>query len=380
MWSGSFTIPNNQVLDTVFKKLYIRPFAPDVTYAVPTETQRHDYLSFYSQFFTGCRGGYKYVIHFDTSSYTTARVRLTYEPSTLAVTSVTDGGDSFSRIIDVNGATTVVVEVPYCYPSARMPISYSITGTGVANGQLLFSLVNPIQTNGSSADVIFVNIFRCAADDFRFYQPHYFTPIKTYLVTAASASASTTRLKPNSISELATGPVPCLGDGPKVLFDRVTEDEEIVSHNDFLHRYHQAQPVNASNQCQLVPFAGDSYWYMSSFRSYRGSTRRAVIDGSLQVIGLALTTTGANNSQAISAGGYAIPGSDSVSQMVPVEIPYNNNVRFLPLRFTENIYLDAYNRYFDSNNADLDDTVWASGDDFTLGLRCAPLPVLITIP
>jgi len=381
MWAGSFTIPNNQVVDNVFKKMYIRPFAPDVNYTIPTETQRHDYLSYYSQFFKASRGGYKYIIHFDTSAYTTARIRLTFEPSTNNVAAITDGGDSFSRIVDVQGATTIAVEVPYCYPSARMPISYSITNTGVANGQLLFSLVNPVQTNGSSPDVIYVNIFRCAADDFRFYQPHIFVPTKTYLVAAASQTATpNTRIQANSISELAQGPTPCLGDGPKVMFDRVTEDEEVLSHNDFLHRYHVAQNTDASNQTVLYPTSGDAFYYLTPFRAYRGSVRRSLIDANCQVIGLAFSSVGSNNTEAISAGGYMHQISGGASTQVPIEIPYNNNVRFLPLRFPETLYLDAYVRLYDSNNATPTPTVWSAGDDFTLGLRSAPLPIKITIP
>lgn len=378
MWNASFTIANNQVTDNVFKKLYIRPYAPDVTYVIPTETQRHDYLSYYSQFFTSSRGGYKYILHFDTSSYTTARVRITYEPSTLAVATVTDGGDSFSRIIDVQGSTTICLEVPYCYPSARMPVAYSLTGTGAANGQLLFSLVNPVQTNGSSADVIFVNIFRCASDDFRFYQPHVFTQTKTYglALAAATAVVPKTRLHPNSLSELVSGPTPTLGDGPKVLFDRVTEDEEIFSHNDFLHRYHWCQTTDANSESTLYPSTGDSFYYLAPFRAYRGSTRHIAF-GAASIVGLALKTN-AGNEEVTSAGGYFL--NDNPDAYVPVEIPYNNNIRFVPTRFSETMFLDGYTRLYDTNSGANQYQLWAAGDDFTIGLRCAPFVQKITIP
>lgn len=374
MWNSSFTIPNNQATESVFKQLWIRPYAPDVSYLVPTESQRHDYLSYYSQFFKGCRGGYKYIIHFDTSSYTTARVRITFEPSNLVVASVTDGGDSFSRIVDVNGATTISLEVPYCYPSARMPVAYSITNSTPANGQLLFSLVNPIQTNGSSADVIFVNIFRCAADDFRYYQPQVFTQTKTYTGTLAAPAKS--RIQSNSLSELASLPTPCLGDGPKVRFDRLTEDEEIEAHNDFLHRYHWAQQYDANSETTLYPTTGDAFYYLFPFRSYRGAVRSLAF-GSCVMIGVALRTN-AGNEEVTSAGGYCL--QDNPSAQPPIEIPYNNNVRFLPLRFPEATYLDAYNRFFDTNGAANQYSLWSAGDDFTVGLRAAPPTQHITIP
>jgi len=228
MWVGSFTIANNQVVETVFKHLWIRPYAPDITDDVVghLESQRHDYMSFYSQFFKACRGGYRYFVCFDTSSYITARVRITFEPSNLTVASVTDGGDSFSRIVDIAGTTCTAIEIPYCYPSARMPIVQTTTGSGPANGQLLFSLVNPIQTNGSSTDVIFVNVFRCAADDFRFYQLTGFqTTLQYGLELNLKKKPPTSRvsqIRPNSLMEMINAEtVHCLGDGPKVIYDRL---------------------------------------------------------------------------------------------------------------------------------------------------------------
>lgn len=378
MWNASFTIANNQSVGQVFKRLCVRPYAPDYVAVVPTETQRHDYLSFYSQFFKGCRGGYRYYIHFDTSSYTTARVRVTFEPSASSVTSITDGGDSFSRIIDVNGATSVVLEVPYCYPSARMPISYTTLNDSACNGQLLFSLVNPIQTNGSSADVIFVNLFRCAADDFRFYAPHVYTTTKNYVPpapivppTITSAATNNTRILANSLAELFGSQTVCtLGDGPKVIMSRITEDEEIETHNDFLHRYHPAQDTSGA-LTSLYPTAGDAYYWMSCFRSYRGAVRIHMafhnnLDG--------IVIDSANQSDMISSGAYLHEAE------APIEVPYNNNIRFLPLRQVETIYLDAYMRKVRTTTAEVEQTMWAAGDDFTMGLRRSPMPVILTIP
>jgi hypothetical protein len=360
MWNNSFIIANNQVISNVFKTLWVRPYAPDITDVPALETQHHDYMSYYSQLFKACRGGYRYILHFDTSSYTTARVRITFEPSNTAVASITDGGDSFSRIVDVNGATTICLEVPYCYPSARMPIVQSVTSGAPANGQLLFSLVNPIQTNGSSSDVIYVNIFRCAADDFRFYQPTLFKQTRIN----PPALAVNSRYSPNSlILQLNSGPTATLGDGPKVLFDRITEDEEIMSHNDFLHRYRKAQDT-AAQTCRLYPTSGDSYYWMYCFRAYRGATRHLVEGVGDNVDGLSLGSPDVTT--VITNGAYVYP------ERCPVEIPYNNNVRFLPLRLIETTYLDAYTRELFSSPVAVQNHLWAAGDDFTLGLRRSP--------
>lgn len=385
MWAGSFTIANNQATETVFKHLWIRPYGPDITDSIPTETQRHDYLSFYSQFFKSCRGGYRYYIHFDTSSYTTARVRLTFEPSNATVATVTDGGDSFSRIIDVNGATTVCVDVPYAYPSARMPVVQSLTTGAPANGQLLFSLVNPIQTNGSSADVIFVNIFRCALDDFRFYQPKNFTTTKQYGNIGLALKHPLTRYenqlqyKPNSLAEMFSSIQPTsLGDGPKILFDRTTEDEEVMSHNDYLHRYHLIQGTDSGSKIVAYPTSGDPWYYLQTFRAFRGAQRflsSVNINGSVD--GVIIDVTDLSTQAVLAAGAYL---SSLGSTDVPIEVPYNNNVRFLPLMFNPANWLDAYNRSVIFSDTPSQLVLWAAGDDYTVGLRKHPILITITIP
>jgi hypothetical protein len=295
---------------------------------------------------------------------------VTFEPSNTAVASITDGGDSFSRIIDINGATTVVLEVPYCYPSARMPIAQSITTSGAANGQLLFSLVNPIQTNGSSSDVIFVNIFRCAADDFRFYQPTIFTNTRQVPPLMATHVAQSSRILPNSLVEqLNSVKTATLGDGPKVLFDRVTEDEGIVAHNDYLHRYRRVQPLVA-NVTTLYPTSGDPFYWMFCFRAYRGSTRHLFENIEDAIDGLSLGNLGAET--VISNGAYVYPDK------APIEIPYNNNIRFLHLRLAPTIFLDGYTRLAFSYTSATETQLWSAGDDFTLGLRRGPPALLIT--
>lgn len=383
MRCNQFTIANAQVPNNVFKAITIQPYAPDWSNGSGSpiiQTQLHDYLSYYSQFFGACRGGYKYILYFDTSSYTSARVRITFEPSTNTISAITDGGDSFSRIVDVNGATTIALEVPYCYPSARMPISQG--SSAPANGQLLFSLVNPIQTNGGTADVIYVQIFRCAADDFRFYQLLPFTT--TYqgallLESKKPAAHAAKSIWPNSLLEqVAALPVCSLGDGPKVLYDRITEDEEVVVHNDFLHRYHTIEPFpGGSHTVSLFLTSGDPYHWLSSFRAYRGAVRLAPYDSN--PVGVS-TLSVPTDATLLSQGAY-LPPSSGDPDVLPIEVPYNNNIRFVPMRYAESNWPDAYNRYFGATaNLASHNLLWACGDDFTIGLRCSPEVVFVQHP
>jgi hypothetical protein len=62
----------------------------------------------------------------------------------------------------------------------------------------------------------------------------------------------------------------------------------------------------------------------------------------------------------------------------PIEIPYNNNVRYLPLCMVETNYLDGYLRQYVSSGSADGRVLWAAGDDFTLGLRRSP--VIVSMP
>jgi hypothetical protein len=186
------------------------------------------------------------------------------------------------------------------------------------------------------------------------------------------------RIQANSlIEQIGSQQVSSLGDGPKIILDRVTEDEEVNAHNDFLHRYHIIAPASAS-YTQLYPLAGDPYYWLSSFRAYRGAVR--ILNMSISTVhdGLALHNslgTGTTESY-VSSGTYMQLNNTDI----PVEIPYNNNVRFLPLRMTESAFLDAYDRTCVTNNITSSHTLWASGDDYTVGLRKAPAVVVLPVP
>jgi len=175
---------------------------------------------------------------------------------------------------------------------------------------------------------------------------------------------------------LLSGPIPKLGDGPEILFDRITENEEINTHNDFLHRYHYVQGTSSyygsltpgSGGTDAGELAGDPYYWLTPFRAYRGSVRLCSVD-SVICHGLSLAI-GQNSTTVQSSGVFT---ASNLSSDTPVEIPYNNNVRFLPLRLPEATYPDAYDRYYISNTTGARYTMWAAGDDFTIGLRRSPM-------
>lgn len=170
MLSDTFAITSAQATSTVFKTLQVKPFhcTSDGLSKV-----YFDYMSHMCRFFDSWRGGIKYLVFVSTSAYTSARVRVTYQPNDGAVASVPNGGEANSKIVEIQGDTMFSFTVPFVSNAAYKPTSTDIADTSGSTsgiGQLLFSLVSLTRTSGST-DTIYFNIFRAAAEDFEFNTP-----------------------------------------------------------------------------------------------------------------------------------------------------------------------------------------------------------------
>jgi hypothetical protein len=168
MLTDTFSIVSSQAASTVFKSIVVRPF----TYMLSGLNDGYvDYMGHYCQFYDSWRGSIKYLIFVSTSSYTSARLRITYQPDLRAVASVPNGGEAPSMVVEVQGDTVIEFTVPYVQQAAYQPVERNLTGNPTqANGQLHFSLVNVTRTSGST-DTIYFNVFRAAGEDFEFNDP-----------------------------------------------------------------------------------------------------------------------------------------------------------------------------------------------------------------
>lgn len=167
MYSHTASITSAQAASTVFHTINVKPYKP-VTDAVSKTWP--DFLSHLCKFHDSWRGGIKYLVYVSTSSYTSARVRVTYQPNGGAVASVPNGGEANSRVVEIQGDTIFTFTVPYTSDSAYEKVYRDIADTNTGIGRLHFSLVSTVQTSGST-DTIYFNVFRAGAEDFEFNNP-----------------------------------------------------------------------------------------------------------------------------------------------------------------------------------------------------------------
>lgn len=169
----TFTFSSATSVDTTLLNVYNRPCVADHTltgthgYITPTP------LSYYSAMFKYWRGSIKYSIHFNTSSFTTCRVRIVWYPGSGYDPAGLGGdysGDVISRIVDITGDTWVDFTVPYLYPAYYQRCAWCESDSNAQDyvGQLNISLVNPVvtpDTNGTTS--VYATLFHAAGEDFR---------------------------------------------------------------------------------------------------------------------------------------------------------------------------------------------------------------------
>jgi hypothetical protein len=132
-------------------------------------------MGYYSSLFALYRGSIKVMIHFNTSSFTTTRVRISHiQADTFDATSLTDySGDFTSKVVDVTGDTIVTFIVPYLDPKTFMRFNWCLPSMTPVDhlGVVAISLVNPVTTPDiTAANKVYASIFISAGDDFEVAQ------------------------------------------------------------------------------------------------------------------------------------------------------------------------------------------------------------------
>jgi len=356
-----FSFVSTVAPETVIHHEVVRPYK--ILAADPGGDLQFDYLGWYSGFFRACRGGIKYFFYISTSSFTTTRLRISFEPRLQTVTS-TVGGETYSIIVDVQGDTLYSLTVPYMYISNYMPMTFPTNSNdlaGTAYGQILFSLVNAVQTTGTT-DTVYVNIFRSAAEDFEFAYLKSFN-LNPTVVEAPMAIANCDIEKAFEVSFN-----PFVEGTQTTVQDRITTNDKILTHLDFLHRYtnYTSSAAGVQVNLPLVPHydtypAGSAQW-LGCFRFWRGSVRFLLMDGSPTSY-LWRSETGVSWSSEIPS--MRVP-TDSTTAVPAVIIPYENTIRFRGIVPTIE---SAFNikTMFHTITAEAGNVYWAAGDDFTLG-------------
>lgn len=132
-----------------------------------------DYLFHFTRFASFWRGSIRFMMHFCTDQFTSARFRvgLSYAPWTAGWA---DSGDVPSTVVDVHGSTYFSLNVPYLHTEYWKPVTVPITGTSQQFPQLYIELLDaPVGANLPADPKITLSIFRSAGADFQLAEPGY---------------------------------------------------------------------------------------------------------------------------------------------------------------------------------------------------------------
>lgn len=181
------------------------------------------------------RGSWKYYFKFVCSKFTTARVLLVYIPASEPLPANAEEAISTyeTKVIDIQGTTSVGIEVPYLYNTPWI-------NSNTSHGQLALYCVNvPINPAGTQADsIIQVLQWRSLGGDMQFAQPTHlpFTEIEPAQVANAE------RIRPQStdiadMRELFRTPFESITPSFKTVRFNLSCNDQIFYWTDFLKRF-----------------------------------------------------------------------------------------------------------------------------------------------
>lgn len=150
-----FYNPGDNWVTTVFPT----SFSPIYDYS-GSPVQSSDYLQFCAAPFSYWRGSIKFLLHFVSSAFYSARFQIYY--SNGAVSS--PNGDLLQTVIDVKGDTFTEFTVPYLFPNYWQPLADNSYAPA-----LVVRMITPIVGSSlPSTPTIYLNVFRAGGEDTQF--------------------------------------------------------------------------------------------------------------------------------------------------------------------------------------------------------------------
>jgi len=327
-----------------------------------------DFVAYISRFFRYWRGSIKYMLCFYTSTFITARVRISVRYNNNAITDLNDG-DIVSRLVDIKGDTVVELSVPYLWHTL-----YRTTQPQQLLPIITVSLTSPIV--GLSIDTdpsIAMVAWRAAGEDFIFNQLVTFTTdtemdfLDTTESTEDDIDDVEAQMKPQERFRLTFDGIV---QGTEFTFeDGLITGEKIVSLNDMLKRYTDNN-INRPNNTYPDTLGTGAFHRLSQiFKYWRGSRRtktRYKIDGSDYT---ERTIVAENPSGSFDAG-------NGMSLVVPaqwnwneVQVPWYSSLPFIPTNQATVYYYEPTDNpigvfYSDLDSANNGRNFISGGDDF----------------
>lgn len=175
-----FEFDSNNVTDDLLFSFIVCPGMYTTTTSGANNILNIGPLAFYSSMFAYYRGGMKVLLHFNTSTFTTTRVRITHvQADTMDAAALANySGDFTSRVVDITGDTFVSFVVPYLDPKTFMRFDWAnVSDTPEDHlGTIGITLVNPVVAPDISVTpTVSCSVFIAAAED---YEVAQFTSVR----------------------------------------------------------------------------------------------------------------------------------------------------------------------------------------------------------
>lgn len=385
------------------------------SYAPVANTFTPSPLAWYSTLFKFWRGSLKFMFHFVTSTFVTARIRIVWiPPDTAAPVTISDNesGDFVSEVVEISGTMDHVVSVPYInrilYKTIDAQNIYDHFSGGQTSeisslGTLAIYLVTPVVTI-DSVQTIKINAltFISAGEDFQF--SNFATTQLTGDGTLKYGDDSALEgVHETSVFDAFNEEFPTLITARTSFESGIAKCEEYSDIVTLGKRYEilDLSPDEAQNTSYLLPWSlgimtdnGASsmtyhQWLTACFVNFRGSKRYKVtwfgskeVNSAVPQIYGAYTTVPAGNT-AVFTNGPSFMTAYSANRWIEFEAAWVTSRPFLArasvvlnaLGLDVNLVLPATGVL----NEPVGKIAVAFGDDFAVGVYQAP-PVLVRTP
>lgn len=394
------TNPNPSLLETMMKPYFYKRYSFDETAladskvfeiimcpGMTTTTISGVYniynvspLAWYASQFNYYRGGMKVLLHFNTSLFTTARVRISHvQNDTFNFSALTDySGDFTSRVVDICGDTFVSFVVPYLDPKTFMKFDWALPPDTPTDhlGVVALSIVNPISVPDMSVNpTVDISVYISAAEDFEVAQ---FTgerghPGAPWEPVYANTIPTVEEVSPQtSLGQVFAKPFEGLTPATLTRQRGMITQEPELSITDIGKRYFGWTAGEFAAVLPQAP-AADYHEYLSApFLFTRGSMRVKWMNNSNALTSVASYALNGDNIGASDPYkiGSVFAGTAFNKPVGSVEVPFFQSYPFFEFANTHALVQQTaciQMPYYSSNEF----TYRAFGDDFALGYQAA---------
>lgn len=351
--------------------LRVGPF-PSVVENMSTHvyTLQHTWASFVASRHAFWRGSIKYMFLVSASSYTSARIRISWTPTTQSVSEIENSGDVISEIYDITGDTIIKFTVPYLSASAGIAMGNTLSQPLDDLGFIQVSLVNRISSfqANASANNIYMTLWTSVGEDFQFFEPR--EELSFYPT--------------GDMCDVFSKSFPSLVTASQSKVTRLTFADESTSQKEYHLRFTNTTSYPDMNY-GIKPYQGMmGTGFFPAYRFFRGGFRIRMFAGSQAIVNVSKVMY--NPSFDVFTGNIITNYSSTKyfltpeSAMAYVEIPYHATKRFYKLSNVRDSYFTSVWIGGPSSTTPTVGIDYSVADDFTFGGLASILPATFDPP